>query len=142
MAEKDIQRFTFDGSEVIASFVELGGDHEELLANYLERDQPQPGSARVATVVAALSDRRGGSLKIDGRKINFMNKNKPFPKKREGTKSLLHALLEYIITVREPWLAEGDLSQWFADYLVEPEDLVDGLGPTGGRSMAIVDGDD
>jgi hypothetical protein len=119
------ERFTFAGSEVYAQFVDLGGDHEALLANYLERDDPQPGSARVATVVAALSDRRGGMLKIDGKKVNFMNKNKPFPRLRDedSKKSLLHVLLEYIVTMREPWLAEGEYDRYFADYVVDEDEL-------------------
>jgi hypothetical protein len=122
----DSQRFTFDGSEVYAQFVDLGGDHEELLANYLEGQQPQVGSARVATVVSALHDKRGGMLKIDGKKINFMNRNKPFPRKRdeETGKSLLTVLLEYIVTVREPWLANhAKYDVYFADYLVDDDEL-------------------
>jgi len=131
------------GSEVYAQFVELGGDHEALLANYLEQDHPQVGSARVATVVASLSDKRGGMLKIDGKKINFMNKNKPFPRLRDEdtNKSLLTVLLEYIVTVREPWLANGDYDRYFADYVVDAEDLVVSR-PPGGSQVATLHGED
>lgn len=140
----DSQRFTLDGAEVYAQFVDLGGDHEELLANYLEGQQPQVGSARVATVVSALHDKRGGMLKIDGKKINFMNRNKPFPRLRdpETNKSLLTVLLEYIVTVREPWLSDhAKYDIYFADYLVDEDELIVSQGnPT--RLTGIRGGDD
>lgn len=122
MATKQ-ERFEFGGHTVFYKMVELGGDHEALLDNFLSGSTPQHGSAKVATVVGALSDKRGGELRIDGKKVNFRNVKKPFPRIRdENGKSLLTLLLEHIVA-EEPWLAEDErYSDVFEDYLIQVDE--------------------